>query len=165
DTYDAEGEPLGPEQPVHLSLEHIQEAATRFTGKIEQIPPPFSAKKIAGVPAYKLARKKQAVELKPKQVEVKEFQILDWDGREARFRSWVSTGTYVRSLAHELGKVLGPGAHLKSLVRTSVREFRIEEAHDLEELKAARSLQDNPDSQRPITDIMLNHESGPKIAP
>lgn len=165
DTYDAEGEPAGPEQAVHLSLEQIQEAAARFTGKIEQIPPPFSAKKIAGVPAYKLARKKQEVELKPKQVEVKEFQILGWDGQEARFRSWVSSGTYVRALAHELGKLLGPGAHLKTLVRTSVREFRIEEARGLDELKAVRQATVCPDSQCPITDIMLNSESGPKTNP
>ena len=156
DTYDAEGEPAGPEQEVHLSLEEIQEAAIRFTGKIEQTPPPFSAKKIAGVPAYKLARKKQEVELKPKQVEVKEFQILDWDGQEARFRSWVSSGTYVRSLAHELGKLLGPDAHLKTLVRTSVREFRIEEAHGLDELKAIAQSPVQPDLQRPITSLRVN---------
>jgi tRNA pseudouridine55 synthase len=165
DTYDADGEPQGPEQPVHLSLKQIREAAARFTGKIEQVPPPFSAKKVGGVPAYKLARKKQEVELKPKQVEVKEFEILDWDGRQARFRVWVSSGTYVRSLAHELGKLLGPGAHLASLVRTSVREFQIEAAHGLEELEVAGRRDNKPDSQRPITDIMLNHGSSPKTEP
>src|SRR5205085_6970409 len=138
DTYDADGEPQGPEQPVHLSLEQIQKSATMFIGKIEQVPPPFSAKKVGGVPAYKLARKKQEIELKPKQVEVKEFEILDWDGERARFSAWVSSGTYVRSLAHELGQALGTGAHLAELTRTAVREFTLDDAHTLEELAEAR---------------------------
>jgi tRNA pseudouridine55 synthase len=139
DTYDAEGDPVGPEQPVNLSLEQIRAGASHFVGKIQQIPPPFSAKKIAGVPAYKLARKGHDVELKPKEVEVKEFEILDWDGqkKDARFKAWVSSGTYLRSIAHDLGKVLGPGAHLAALTRTAVREFRLEDSHTLEELEQA----------------------------
>jgi tRNA pseudouridine55 synthase len=140
DTYDAEGEPLGPPQPVHFSLEQLREAAGRFTGVIQQFPPPFSAKKIAGVPAYKLARKKQEVELAPKTVEIKELEILDFDGQQARFKAWVSSGTYLRSLAHDLGKALGPGAYLKELTRTAVREFRVEEAHSLEELQEAAGI-------------------------
>jgi tRNA pseudouridine55 synthase len=164
DTYDAEGEPQGPKQPVHLTLEQIQQATHTFLGEIEQAPPPFSAIKIGGVPAYKLARKKQEVELKPKQVEVKEFEILDWNGQQARFRAWVSSGTYIRSLAHELGKLLGPGAHLASLVRTSVREFQIREAHSLEELEANRLQRQRLDSQRLITNIMLNDGSAAKTA-
>lgn len=135
DTYDAEGAPLGPLKDVHLSLEQVREATAGFTGTIQQIPPPFSAKKIAGVPAYKLARKKQEVALEPKTVEVKEFDILDFDGEKAHFKAWVSSGTYIRSLAHDLGKMLGPGAHLGGLKRTAVREFRLEEAHGLEEVE------------------------------
>jgi tRNA pseudouridine55 synthase len=139
DTYDAEGDPLGPEQPADLSLSQIEAAAARFTGKLEQQPPPFSAKKIAGVPAYKLARKGKEVELAPKPVEVKELTITEWDSRTkiARFEAWVSSGTYLRSLAHDLGKALGPGAHLAALERTAVREFRIEEAHSMQELEEA----------------------------
>src|SRR5258708_27367543 len=137
DTYDAEGEPAGPEQPVHLSLEQVRAAAAGFRGKLEQIPPPFSAKKISGVPAYKLARKGQSVELKPKAVEIQEFQITYWDGKNARFTAWVSSGTYLRSVAHDLGRTLGPGAHLAELKRTAVREFVIEEAHSLEDLERA----------------------------
>jgi len=139
DTYDAEGEPAGAEQPVNLTLEQIRAAATAFTGIIQQMPPPFSAKKVAGVPAYKLARKGQEVELKPKEVDIKELEILDWDcpTRQARFKSWVSSGTYLRSLAHDLGKALGTGAHLAQLTRTSVREFLLEDAHTLEELADA----------------------------
>jgi tRNA pseudouridine55 synthase len=134
DTYDADGEAAGPEQPVNLSLEQIRNASRQFVGPLEQVPPPFSAKKIAGVPAYKLARKKQSVELAAKQVEVREFEILEWDGKNVRFSAWVSSGTYVRSIAHELGKALGVGAHLAQLTRTAVREFTIAEAHTLEDL-------------------------------
>lgn len=135
DTYDAEGAPTGPERPVSFTLDELRAAAGQFTGKIEQLPPPFSAKKIAGIPAYRLARKGQPVELKPKQVEVKELEILSWDGRQAQFKAWVSSGTYLRSLAHDLGQKLGPGAHLSALQRTAVREFTIEEAYGLDEVQ------------------------------
>lgn len=137
DSYDAEGEPTGPEQEVQLTLEGIRGAATRFVGQFDQMPPPFSAKKIAGVPAYKLARKGREVVLEPKPVEVKEFAITSWECPRAHFTAWVSSGTYVRTLAHDLGKALGPGAHLESLVRTAVREFTLENAHSLEKLEQA----------------------------
>lgn len=139
DTYDAEGDPVGPEQPVRLKLESISEAAQEFTGTISQLPPPFSAKKISGVPAYKLARKGKKVELAPKQVEIKEFVVADWNSstKTASFTAWVSSGTYLRTLAHDLGQKLGPGAYLSSLERTSVREFTIDEAHSLDELEKA----------------------------
>jgi tRNA pseudouridine55 synthase len=139
DTYDAEGQPAGPEQPVTLLLEQVQAAAAEFIGEIAQYPPPFSAKKIAGIPAHRLARKGQPVELKPKQVEIKELDFYDCDGQTVRFRAWVSSGTYLRSLAHDLGKKLGPGGHLAALKRTAVREFTIDEAHSLEQLEQARA--------------------------
>jgi tRNA pseudouridine55 synthase len=137
DTYDAEGERLGSEQPVHLSLEHVRGAAAGLTGKLNQLPPPFSAKKVSGVPAYKLARKGKEVELPPKPVEVRQFEITEWDGKDAGFTAWVSSGTYVRTLAHDLGRTLGPGAHLVALERTAVREFTLSEAHNLEQLEEA----------------------------
>ena len=86
DTYDAEGQPLGPPQKITFTGQQLREAAARFLGKIQQTPPPFSATKVAGIPAYKLARKKKDVELKPKEVEIKELEILDFDGQRARFR-------------------------------------------------------------------------------
>ena len=137
DSYDAEGEPAGPEQEVQLTLEEIRGAAAHYVGQFDQMPPPFSAKKIAGVPAYKLARKGHDVALEPKPVEVKEFAIASWESPRAEFSVWVSSGTYVRTLAHDLGKALGPGAHLESLVRTAVREFTLENAHGLEKLEQA----------------------------
>src|SRR5271167_2793862 len=76
DTYDADGEPTTPPQEVHINCDEVRGLAAQFRGIVEQMPPPFSAKKIAGVPAYKLARKKQEVTLKPVQVEIKEFEIL-----------------------------------------------------------------------------------------
>jgi tRNA pseudouridine55 synthase len=139
DTYDADGEPTTPLQEVHINLDEIRALAAQFQGVIEQMPPPFSAKKIAGVPAYKLARKKQPVELKPVQVEIKEFEILDTahPNDQAAFRARVASGTYIRSIAHEIGQRLGCGAHLASLRRTVVAEFAIADAHSLPGLEAA----------------------------
>jgi len=136
DTYDAEGEPAGAEQPVQLTEEQVRSGAAKFVGHLQQMPPPFSAKKVSGVPAYRLARKGQPVELQPNQVEVKELEVTGWDGKCARFTSWVSSGTYLRTLAHDLGRSLGPGAHLAELKRTGVREFRLEDAHTLEDLES-----------------------------
>lgn len=141
DTYDSEGEPIGPGRKTNFSLQQLREAAAKFAGTIQQTPPPFSAKKISGVPAYKMARKKQDVKLEPRQVDVKEFEIIDFDGQSARFKAWVGSGTYIRSLAHDLGEALGSGAHLGELARTAVREFRLEDAHALEDVaKAAGSV-------------------------
>ncbi len=139
DTYDAEGQPVGAKQSADLSLQQVRDAAAEFIGEISQYPPPFSAKKIAGIPAHRLARKGQPVELKPKQVEIKELEFYDCVGSTIRFRAWVSSGTYLRSLAHDLGKKLGPGGHLAALKRTAVREFTIDEAHSLEELEQAQA--------------------------
>ena len=139
DTYDAAGEMVGQRQAVHLTLEQVREAASRFLGSIEQMPPPFSAKKIAGVPAYKLARKKKPVELQAVKVEVKEFEVLSVEKDRAQFRSLVASGTYLRSIAHDLGQVLGVGAHLGSLRRTRVGEFGLEDALTLEALESAFS--------------------------
>jgi len=134
DTYDAEGEPAQPAQAVNLPLDAARELASHFRGKFEQIPPPFSAKKIQGVPAYKLARKHKDVSLAPVQVEVKEFEILSIHGDFASFRARVASGTYMRSVAHDMGQRLGCGAHLHSLRRTAVAEFVAADAHTLEEL-------------------------------
>jgi tRNA pseudouridine55 synthase len=144
-TYDADGEPVEPKiGPAalrtaeggcpHINLETLQKLSTRFQGLIEQVPPPFSAKKINGVPAYKLARKQKEVVLKPVQVEIKEFAILSVDGDRATFRARVASGTYMRSVAHEMGQLQGCGAHLESLRRTAVAEFEIAQAHTLEEI-------------------------------
>ena len=138
DTYDADGDPVGAEREVKVTLEVVRDAAKKYLGKIQQMPPPFSAKKIKGVPAYKLARKDKPVELKPVEVEVRELEIEALEGSAARFRATVSSGTYIRSLAHELGKDLGCGGHLATLVRTRVGEFELGDAVALEKLEAAQ---------------------------
>ena len=135
-TYDADGDRLGEACSITPSLEHLQKLAAGFLGRIEQVPPPFSAKKIHGVPAYKLARKQKEVVLKPVQVDIKEFAILSVEGDRAQFRARVASGTYMRSVAHEMGQRLGSGAHLESLRRTAVAEFDITQAHTLEEIEA-----------------------------
>jgi len=137
DTYDADGEPSGTPQSVTLELRQVSDLAARFRGVIEQMPPPFSAKKVHGVPAYKLARKKKEVELKPVQVEIKEFEILSVELDRASFRARVSSGTYMRSVAHDMGRELGCGAHLESLRRTAVAEFNISDAHAVEQVERA----------------------------
>lgn len=137
DTYDADGEPSSEPHPVTLDLSQLQQLSREFCGLIEQTPPPFSAKKIHGVPAYKLARKQKEVELKSVQVEVKEFSITSVEGECAAFRARVTSGTYMRSIAHDLGQRLGCGAHLQSLRRTSVAEFDLRQAHTMVEIESA----------------------------
>lgn len=137
DTYDSDGEARGVAQTVNVSLEEIRGLAEGFRGTIEQMPPPFSAKKIKGVPAYKLARKHQDVPLSPVQVEIKEFEIVAAGGDQASFRARVASGTYMRSVAHDMGQRMGCGAHLQSLRRTVLGEFNLGDAHTLEALDAA----------------------------
>jgi len=149
DTWDAEGEALGPPQSVKVSLEELRNAAQMLTGKIEQQPPKFSAKKIAGVPAYKLARRDREVELKKVNVVVHRFDIHSMENDLARFTAEVSAGTYVRALAHELGEELGVGAHLAELRRTRSGEFNLDQAVTLDHLAQIRNnglLHDSLDS-------------------
>jgi tRNA pseudouridine55 synthase len=104
-------------------------------GEIEQAPPPVSAKKINGVPAYKLVRKNIHVDLPPVRVSIYELALLGVEGTRARLRVRCSTGTYIRSIAHQLGLSLGCGAHIESLVRTRSGPFQIEQACGLERLQ------------------------------
>ena len=134
DTYDAEGEAAGPDTSPELTLDQVRVAAARFHGEMEQMPPPFSAKKIAGKPAYKLAREGKPVELKTATIRIASFAITALEGAEASFQMSISAGGYVRSVAHELGQYLGCGAHLSSLRRTQAGVFTLAQAHTLDEL-------------------------------
>jgi tRNA pseudouridine55 synthase len=138
-TYDAEGEPTSSPAQPNFSREELDAAAARFRGVIAQTPPPFSAKKIKGTPAYKLARRQQEVRLEPVEVEIKEFETLSLENDRARFRARVGSGTYMRSVAHDIGQALSCGAHLEALRRTTVAEFMIEDAHTLDELESFRA--------------------------
>lgn len=135
DTYDADGEPLGPPTTPSLDAKNIASLASRFVGKIRQVPPPFSAKKIHGRPAHELARKHKPVELDPVEVEVYEFRLIGIEASIARFAIECGAGTYIRSLANDLGKLQGSGAHLSEIVRTAVGEFTLDHAVPLVELE------------------------------
>ena len=134
DSYDMDGEATSAETPLAVDREGLEAVLERFRGPLLQTPPPVSAKKIAGRPAYELTRKGQAVDLKPVAVEVYDLQITAVEGCEAAIRMHCSAGTYVRSIAHDVGQALGCGAFLKSLRRTASGDFKIEQARTLEEL-------------------------------
>ncbi|MDB5270557.1 MAG: hypothetical protein JWP58_3597 [Hymenobacter sp.] len=123
---------------AHLTDEQITAATAQFTGLIQQTPPIFSAVKIDGKRAYELARTGQEAEIKAKTVEIKAFELTRIALPEIDFRVVCSKGTYIRSLARDLGVALGCGAHLTRLVRTRIGEFRVEDAFTLEAIEALR---------------------------
>lgn len=135
DTYDCEGEAVGPSVEPVLTLDQVRAASVRFHGEIEQLPPPFSAKKIGGTPAYKLARAGKPVDLKAARIRISSFEIVALDGAEVTFTMRVSAGGYVRAVAYEMGKDLGCGAHLSSLRRTQAGIFTLDDARALSELE------------------------------
>jgi tRNA pseudouridine55 synthase len=137
DTYDADGEPQGPDASPALDRAEVERLAGGMAGRFAQMPPPFSAKKIQGRPAYELARKKKPVELKPVEVEVFELRFTGVEGSLAHLVIECAAGTYIRSIAHEMGIRQGSGAHLSEIVRTAVGEFTLDQAVTLEELEAA----------------------------
>jgi tRNA pseudouridine55 synthase len=136
DTYDADGVPVAPAaMGVPLpSNQEIQAAAALFRGQVEQTPPPFSAKKVDGKPAYKSARRGESVVLKPVSLLIEEFVVGERQGECAEFTIRISSGGYVRSVAHDMGKALGCGAHLARLRRVAAGPFTISQALTLEEL-------------------------------
>ena len=135
DTYDADGEASGPDSSPTLDAAQLEKLAAQFTGKIRQTPPPFSAKKVHGRPAHELARKHRPVELAPVEVEVYEFRLTGVEGSIARFAVECGPGTYIRSLAHDLGIQHCAGAHLVEIARTAVGEFTIDHAVPMVDLQ------------------------------
>jgi len=128
DTYDADGEPLSEDRAPALDPAQLQVLADTFLGKVQQAPPAFSAKKIHGRPAHELARKHKPVKLAPVTVEVYEFRLTGVEGSTAHFLVECAAGTYIRSLANDLGKLHGAEAHLSEIVRTAVGEFTLDHA-------------------------------------
>jgi tRNA pseudouridine55 synthase len=133
DTADAEGTVL-ERKPVHVDDAQLQGVLARFRGPIEQTPPMHSALKRHGVPLYKLARKGETVERQPRRVEIHELELLARRGDLLDLRVRCSKGTYVRTLAEDIGAALGTGAHLAALRRTGSGRFRIDDAVTLEAL-------------------------------
>jgi tRNA pseudouridine55 synthase len=131
-TYDLESNPENQKDTTSITVEHIRSAAGQLTGIIMQKPPVYSAIKKKGTPLYELARRGEDVELEPRQVEIIEFEIIDVDMPVLRFRIKCSTGTYIRSVAHDLGQILDCGAYLSALRRTAIGDIRVEEAQSME---------------------------------
>src|SRR5437763_9005298 len=137
DSYDAAGVPAGESAEVNVENIDFVPLVKPFLGAIEQMPPQFSAKKVGGVRAYELARKGEVAALTPKSITVYEFEIAQVTGSTVRFRVRSSAGTYVRSLAHDLGTAAGVPAHLKELRRTAIGNFHISDALPYDTLENA----------------------------
>lgn len=133
DTYDRTGK-INVLKDKNITTEEIKSVLQKFTGQIEQIPPMFSAKKVAGKKLYELARKGIEIERKPINVTIFENTILDYQYPKLVLRISCSSGTYIRSLAHDIGKVLGTGAYLEELRRTNIGHFDVKNARKPDEL-------------------------------
>jgi tRNA pseudouridine55 synthase len=136
DTYDADGR-VTSNLPVTVSEEQFEEALSTFIGEIEQVPPPYSAVKVKGRKAYEMAREGEEVDLQPRKIQVYNLELLEWAPPEAVIDVYCSSGTYVRSLAHDLGEKLGCGAHLVGLRRTKSGRFTLRDAVPLRKLRDA----------------------------
>ena len=136
DSYDADGE-ITAACPVNVDAAGLTAALRQFRGEIEQVPPAFSAIKSSGQRAYKLAREGKPAQLMARRVHIEQISVIDFDAPDVTFELACSAGTYVRSLAHDLGEKLGCGAHLAALRRTAVGPFSLRQAHTLAELAAA----------------------------
>jgi len=154
DTYDATGTPTSEEVAVSVEAEALERLFREFTGRLMQTPPPYSAKRVGGTRAYELARQNKPVQLAPVEVEIYALELLSFDGTRARFAAECSGGTYVRSLAHDIGQKLGCGAHLEGLRRTGVAEFTLERAFTLEQLEKAAREQKVADCMVPLESLL-----------
>ncbi len=140
DTYDAEGEIKLSSSSVSLediTEEEFEEILQQFVGEIQQVPPPYSAVKVKGRKAYEMARKGEDVELEPRTIHVYSLEVLEWAPPEVVVDVYCSSGTYVRSLANDLGEKLGVGAHLIGLRRTKSGRFTLRDAVPLRRLQEA----------------------------
>jgi len=153
-TYDIEGVPVGEPGEIDLAKVDLEGLLTRFRGRILQVPPIYSAKKMKGKPLYEYARR--GVEITPKPVEVEIFSLSGrvLDSSRLEFRAETGSGVYLRSLAHDMGQDLGCGAHLESLCRESVGEFNIRDAVTLEDLESASASGDCARFVIPLEDLL-----------
>jgi tRNA pseudouridine55 synthase len=137
DTYDSEGELTKSSPADHITEEMFEEALSHFVGEIDQVPPPYSAVKVKGKKAYEMARQGEKVELEPRKILVYSLDLLEWAPPEAVIDVYCSSGTYVRSLANDLGQALGCGAYLVGLRRTKSGQFSLRDAVSLRRLQEA----------------------------
>lgn len=153
-TYDCEGEVVAS-KPVTVDRRAIEKALKSFTGPITQLPPMYSAVKQGGQALYKLAREGIEVERKQRHVTVYHIDLLEFDGEYLDLDILCTKGTYVRSIAHDLGQLLGCGAHVAELRRLGVGDFRIGEALSLEEIEDLASEEDCQDHLLPVDEALL----------
>ncbi len=158
DTYDAAGAVIA-EQPVHVTRDQVETALQGFVGKLSQAPPAYSAIKQDGVPLYKLARQGVEVETAPRQVEIYSIGLLDLAPPEVEIEVHCSKGTYIRSLAHDLGKTLGCGAHITALTRTAIGHFTLEDSVGLEPLREALVQGYAGQFLHPLDEALLDFEA------
>lgn len=142
DSQDADGQPVAECDASAITTEQIAEQMRQRLGDQMQTPPMVSAIKINGVPLYKLARKGQTIERPPKLIHVYRFELLDYSPPDVRFRVECTKGTYVRTLAHDIGQSLGVGAHLRQLRRTRIGQLDVANATPLDDLLQRPSLDD-----------------------
>lgn len=156
DTYDAQGEPQGePVQPPALDREHVERALAGFVGEQLQTPPVYSAKKVRGQPSYRRARRGEDVQPEPVTVRIYSLELLRLEGDDIHIRVHCGAGTYVRTLAHDLGAALGCPAHLAALRRTESGSFDLEGAVGWDEIAHA-SIDDLRDRVRPAADMLAD---------
>ncbi|MBI5031310.1 MAG: tRNA pseudouridine(55) synthase TruB [Chloroflexi bacterium] len=158
DTYDATGHVVA-QRAVNVTRDQVADALQTFVGKIEQLPPAYSAIKKDGVAQYKLARRGVQVEMTARQVEIFSMMLIDTDLPDVEFEVHCSKGTYIRSLAHDLGEKLGCGAHLSALRRTAVAQFSIEDAVSLDELRNAFANGYAPKYLNPLDEALLQFQA------
>ena len=140
DTYDAEGKPASEESKNYPDNTKLLEIMNNFLGETEQLPPPYSAKKYKGEALYKRVRGQKEYELKSTNITVYFFRLKMYSPPYMEFEIKCSSGTYIRSIAHDLGKISGCGAHLNSLLRTEIGEFHIDKSHTVEEIEKMASV-------------------------
>jgi tRNA pseudouridine55 synthase len=161
DTYDRQGEPASAPVEPRFTRAELDAVLARFRGSFLQTPPPFSAKKVAGTPAYRLARKGTPVDLQPVEVRVFDLDLLEFEGATARIRLRCSAGTYLRGIAHDAGRALGCGAFLTALRRTASGEFAEGQAFTLEVLDTLARAGNLQEALIPATRVLPDFPNAP----
>jgi tRNA pseudouridine55 synthase len=160
DTYDSDGEPVSKESKRYPDKKILLENMKRFLGEIEQMSPPYSAKKYKGKALYKLVRQQKEYQLKSSKVVVHLFKLIKYDPPHMDFEVKCSSGTYIRSIAHDLGQRLGCGAHLNHLERTEIGKFHVSKSHTIKEIEKISSLGQTKKILHPIEVLLPEY---PKI--
>jgi tRNA pseudouridine55 synthase len=154
DTYDGEGRPTSEESGEFPDLETILGALRGFQGEIAQLPPPFSAKKLRGKPLYAYARSRKPVDIRPSRVHIFSLRLMDYRPPFLELEVSCSSGTYIRALAHDLGRVLGCQGHLAGLVRTEIGGYRLEDAFALEAIRSHQERGETAEFLLPLEKLL-----------